>query len=845
MKTIVRQTGTHQLNHEIPALFGREHDLETVTAMLQTPDCRLVTLSGPGGIGKTSLAQRIARHMLADFENHVHFIPLQSVTSAHYLPATILEALGCRLYGTEDPTAQLLHYLVDKRMLLALDNFEHLIESGDIISLILERAPHISLLITSRAVLNLHQEWVWPVRGIGFPPAVDTPDAVQYAAIRMFDARAKRINPAFSLQQELPAVTRICALVEGNPLAIELATVWLRSLTCHDILNELRQDIDILSTSMRDIPEQHRSIRAVFDRSWQQLTTAEQQTLMQLSLFHGSFSWDAARSIAQISLNMLSALIDKSLLYHNQHGRYTFHELFRQYVHNHLIADAETFNRADTAFTDYYRQFLAQRFDDVWGPRQREAIREVTDELHNVRRVLDRLTQTDDTATGRRCAYTLAEIFQLVGYYREGADFTSAIVDQLEQLNPQQRDVEQQHLLAEMLNALAWLCIRLGEFDRAQAAITRAQAIYDSHGLVPATGFATDPRAAMGELQSILGNLQAAQAYAEPAYRDALSRDDSLNRTTALYVLTAVSLQLGDYEQAEKYVTEAIDLNRHTGNDWFLAYCLNQHGHICRERGDYESAHQHYEESYRIRQTFRDPEGQAVALLHLSSLALLQNQYPQAIEMLRNCISVYQHLEDRGGLFTAHYGLAIAFTASENHHEAHQHLISAVHIAEEVQVSSWWLSVSQAAGEFFFATGAHERGMQLVLLALNHPETTSVTRTRADRWLQHNRPTHTDHAPIDVNAVARQLGRELVLYSWAAAPPTPQPETQSHLIEPLSDRELEILRLLADGLTNQEIAQRLVLALGTIKTHNYNIFSKLGVKNRGQAVRRARELNLL
>lgn len=821
------------------ALFGREHDLDTVTTMLRSAECRLVTLAGSGGIGKTSLAQQIVRQLKPDFDDHAYIISLESITEPQQIAAAVLEQLGLRSHGSSDPAEQLIRFLKSNQLLLVLDNFEHLLEGTTVITNILEQTNQTKLLITSREVLNLQQEWVWPVRGIAYPDEAQT-GAMDYAAIRMFEAQARRIKPDFSLQQELPAVVQICALVEGSPLALELASAWLKSLTCHDILEELRRDIDILSTQMRDMPAQHRSIRAVFDHSWSLLTTDEQRVLTRLSLFRGSFTREAASAVARASLRMLTALIDKSLLYHQPDGRYRFHELFRQYAHGHL--DKEAAAQASTTLTTYYRDFLAARLADLWGLRQNDAIREVAAELHNLRGLSGQLIFTDDAAASRRAVYVLSEIYQFMGYYREGADFTGQVINQLEAKGQDDLNSEQVYMLAEMLNNLSWLYIRLGEFEPAEKAIEQAAAIYDAYRLVPTIGMASDPRISMGELRNIQGDTDAAQALSEAAYTGAIVRGDLLNGSVALYIQANVALAKEEYTLAQNHIEEAVRLTQQAGNLWFLAYCLNQQGHICRERGDYASAQRHYEESYGIRESFDDPEGQAVALNHLGTLALLQQQYEQAAELLEKSLPIYQRLEDRGGLFTAHEGLGLACAALGEFDTARDHLVQAAQIASDVQVTSWWLSLCEAAGEFFAMTGDVERGASLIYLAHQHPESKSTSRIRADRWLQ--RSTHMPAAPADLKMVTQQLEHQLVTHVWQQPTPT-STKIHSDLVEPLTERELEILRLIADGMTNQEIADHLVLVMGTIKSHNYNIFGKLGVKNRSQAIKRARELNLL
>jgi predicted ATPase/DNA-binding CsgD family transcriptional regulator len=832
--------------HQLPdPLFGREHDLAAIAAMLQTPECRLVTLSGPGGIGKTRLAQHIAERLSAGFEDGVTFIPLHDLNSTQQVAVAILEHLGCGVHGTDEPAAQLARFLQDQCVLLVLDNFEHLLEARSLLTDILEQTRHIKMLVTSREVLNLHQEWVWQVRGLEYPQAADTVDAMGYAAVRMFTARARRVSAEFSDEHDLSAIIEICALVEGNPLAIELAAVWLKSLTCRGILDELRRDIDTLSTGMEDVPPPHRSIRAVFDHSWRLLTCDEQQALMRLSMFQGSFTRDAAKGVARASPLMLNTLINKSLLSHNpRNGRYQFHELFRQYVVK-LLNNDDQFAGIEAAFITYFRDFLAARSESLWTSRQREIVEEVAAELDHIRRFAVRLALTDNSSASRKAAYTLSEIYHLRGYYRDAVQFLSEIITQLDAGQEGEFQPEHVRLLAETLNGLGWSFIRLGEFKAAEAALMCSQAIYETYQIQPAVGLGTDPHGGLGELSLILGDTATARKFGEAVYVAAGNRNDPLNSSTALYLLSAAALAEGDCSQAKAYVEQAIMLARQAGNDWFLACCLYQMGHIRSRQRDYASASAHYKESFCLREAFGDHEGQAVALGHLGELALLQGQFTQASETLQKSFHLYQQIGDRRGLFTAHQGLALACTALRQYDQAYHHLLDALELVRETQLTSWWLSLCEAAGEFFAATGAVEYGVKLVRLGFQHPESDEMTRTSAERWLHQARPPVTNRFEIDLNIVIPQFEQDLRGYTWKSPVSPHSHNGHSTPVESLSPRELEILYLIDQGMTNQEIADQLVLMVSTVKTYNYSIFGKLDVKNRGQAVIRARQMNLL
>lgn len=306
--------------------IGREAELNEICALLGGPQARLVTIAGPGGMGKTRLGVEVARTLLPDFADGVCFVPLLPVTSQDEIEPAIAARLNLRL--REDGTAreQLLRYLRPKRLLLILDNFEHLINGAEVIAAILEDAPQVKILVTSQASVNLREEWV------RFLDALNTTDS----AIQLFYDRVQRVRGDFAADDHLKCVAHICALVQGVPLAIELAATWLKTLTCEDVAREIRQNIDFLATTQRDIEARHRSIQAVFEYAWNLLTPEEQGVFRRLSVFRGGFGLAAAQQVAGASALTLSELVGKSLLQYNAAGLYEIHNLLRQYAERKL-----------------------------------------------------------------------------------------------------------------------------------------------------------------------------------------------------------------------------------------------------------------------------------------------------------------------------------------------------------------------------------------------------------------------------------------------------------------------------------------------------------------------------
>jgi len=329
---------------QLTPFFGREEELGEIAGLIEGPSCRLVTLTGPGGIGKTRMALEVAKGQVGTFLDGVFFVPLAPLRSAEALVPTIAEAVGFTFKGQQGAREQLLQYLSSKETLLVLDNFEHLLSRGEtedatrLLADLLRTAPQISLLVTSRVRLNLKAEYVFDLEGLPFPLTEDTVKMETFSAVQLFLQQAHQVDRGFSLQgDEASAVAQICRMVEGMPLAIEMAAGGVRTQSCRLIARELEQGLRTLVTTMRDVPKRHQSMRAVFDHSWGLLLPREQHCLQQLSVFRGGIRGEAAGQVAAADDGLLRELVDKSLLRFDQGHRYDLHELFRQYAGERLV----------------------------------------------------------------------------------------------------------------------------------------------------------------------------------------------------------------------------------------------------------------------------------------------------------------------------------------------------------------------------------------------------------------------------------------------------------------------------------------------------------------------------
>ncbi|MDT8307390.1 MAG: helix-turn-helix domain-containing protein, partial [Anaerolineae bacterium] len=416
-------------------LVGREAELATLTQLLTDPGCRLLTVVGPGGIGKTRLAVEAACYVWERFADGIFFASLATTSSPEFMVPAIGQAVGLDFSGRAEPRRQLASYLSNRQLLLLLDNLEHLLEGVDLVAELLARAPELKLLATSRERLALSGEWVFEVQGLPVPAEGEAEALEKYSAAQLFLQRARRAQVDFGLSAEdRPEVVRICRLVEGMPLAIELAAAWVTVLSCAAIADEIERGLDILRTTLRDVPKRQRSMRAVFEHSWELLAEEEQLALCQLSLFRGGFQRDAAQAVGGANLPVLSALFSKSLLRRNESGRYDLHELIRQCALEHLERDSALWAETKERYVAFHMALAETADEQLRGAEQLQWLERLEQEHDNLRVALDWLLAADSPAADHdmtpalQLASALRWFWHMRGHFHEGRDWLTKML---------------------------------------------------------------------------------------------------------------------------------------------------------------------------------------------------------------------------------------------------------------------------------------------------------------------------------------------------------------------------------------------------------------------------------
>lgn len=603
-------------------LVGRDAELATVQGLFAEPGCRMVTLIGPGGIGKTRLALQAAAQLQASENAPLYFVALTSLqsTPAHADPAQAMEQLaqtlavtvGAPLEGAACKEDQLAAWLAPRSLTLVLDSMEYLLDGADLLALLLAQAPGLRLLVTSRERLNLHGEWVLEVRGLPAPPLpsplqpAETGAQVEaYSAVQLFLHSAQRARVGFlPSSEELVAIARICRLVDGLPLALELAAGWVRILSCAEIADEIERDLHFLSSQARDVPARHRSMTTLFEQSWALLEERERQALSRLAIFRGGFTREMAAEVAGASLPVLSSLVARSLVRRSSEQRYDLHELVRQFALERLRAGGAA-HATERALVMAMRTLVRTARPAMIGPEQMRWLDRVAVEQDNLRAALDWCTQAGEIAIGLEIATAMTSYWYQRDVQREGLRRLGALLDAADRLpgdpaTPRAAGSEplEPHILVDALHGFAYLAYEVSEFVLARRRIDEGLEILAQ---VPSPHLEVGLLNTLGQVLAGMGDLEAARTVLERTL--ALAPDDGYaerRRGVALMALADVHSLTGEDARAQFLYAASASVWRESGDMNALAYAERKWGWSALRSGDLVEAERLAADSLRL-----------------------------------------------------------------------------------------------------------------------------------------------------------------------------------------------------------------------------------------------------
>lgn len=798
----------HNLPSQPNTFVGRTREIQQLTTNLDNHDCRLLNLVGAGGIGKTRLAIEGARKYVepkpvfneTTFVDGIYLVNLAPITITETpggvinrsrvstpLASAIADAIGFSFYGPTDHMTQLHHHLQEKEMLLVLDNFEHLSAGATLLSELLQQARGIKLLITSRERLNLLEEWVIVVDGLDFPDPLsmaemnldEQTDLENYSALDLFVRQAHQAGIELSfLAEDVPYIVRLCKMVEGIPLALLLAASWLRVLSCAEIVQGIEQSLDFLTASQRNIPERHRSLRAVFEQSWQLLNETERGVFRKITVFRDGFDRKAAQEVTGATLPILTGLVDKSLLRVTSSGRYEIHELLRQFATEKLAQVPTEQEAAQDAHCRYYAGFLQAREWQLAGLQGVATLTELSQESDNIRACWYRAIVSGRPVAVTeiiQCTWSLIILYAWRGWNQEGVEFFGQAAARLQEEIVSTPSSPQKNLAyGQVLVGLGDSYHHLGNLERAtelyqQSLLALRQSDVDSRNAKRAQGLAL--------------HLLGASAWRRGRYTEAKQSltegltlfkevEDRVFEARSTLFLGIIAVELGEYLKAEQLLQQGLQVFKDLDEYWYAIEALDYLARARHALGKpLTEMRQLAEENLRLSRKGGSVAAIVEALYLLGSTLYKMGDMEriEAKALLEESVALCRKLNYPSGMALALYQLGLTTMASDDDqiastcfHEALEILISSqfTPIILEILVGLATLRVQQQA----LTPNQSEILLTLATLVFNHPASNRQTHNNAARLLAE---LDTAGLPREIITAAKEQAQTMTLEAMA------------------------------------------------------------------------------
>lgn len=685
----------------VPAtpFIGRVKELREVTELIQNKDCRLVTLTGLGGTGKTRLAIKLASKQTHLFENGIHFFDLNNITQVEAFAPTLLESLAIPVMGPLDSQAVLLSFLQSKEMLLIFDGFEHLQEAATLLMEILQSAPNVKILVTSRHRLQLSGEWTYPLLGLSYPGLGETEQLDQFEAVQLFRSVAKRTSYDFQIQEsDNPFLIQICHQVSGHPLALELVGAAVDQFPLQTISAKIMQQFDFLANTIRDLPERHQSLKAVFNFSWELLSNDEKTALKRISIASNPFDQEQAIQISGASAITLQALVDKSLLQRQDPSYYALHEMIRQYAVEKLSPDER--DQVSGKHCEVYSTLLKEYQGAAIASENFPILQKIDQEWGNFLLAWN-WAVSHQVFPAICCMYAaLADHFHIKSSFRNGEKFFG---ESLHALWGDDEPDEQRHLFWQMACNWASFLPYLGKLAEAHTLLKKCQKVFEQEEdlyelahclffLGEIARFSGAARDALSYLEESLhyykiqehyagvgfcqnslglvhisqGDLQEGQSLFESSLSHFYNANHEMGQAIVNLNLTALLLQLENLPEAKQLLEKTFKICEKLGHHWGMATCYRNRALIRQKQGDLNGARSDYLESLRILQEIGQQQSTSRILVDLGRISVQLGEYELAQAYLRDACRIALEIQDTDQILNGLSALSALFMKTDH-----------------------------------------------------------------------------------------------------------------------------------------------------------------------------------
>ncbi|MFV1949490.1 MAG: tetratricopeptide repeat protein [Anaerolineales bacterium] len=713
--------------------IGRVDELARLTKLITNPDCHLISIIGPGGIGKTCLAIQSIEANIQHFPDGVYFVPLEPVASSEGIFHAIAKAMDFKfdtIISLIDPQTQLLDVIGDSKIMLLLDSFEHLTKLGNQISILLNSAPNLRILVTSRHKLNVPSEWVLILEGMTTGESNtnhinDLPEALE-----LFLHRVEQNNPGLVIRNDdmIPA-TMICELVEGLPLGIELAAGWTSVLSISEIASEISKTYEFLD-GQPETNDKHQQIKAIFTSSWNLLDQSQQKTMAGLSVFQSGFSRHAAKQIIDATLTDLSTLQDKSMIRKNPQGKFEIHSVIHEFCREILLGSPQEWQSIRLKHFQYYAEYLYSRIPVMYTLNENCTCLEIKNELPNIQAAAEFAALTIEEFLDQEIIKNLYSYYIIHGWHEGGVAFQRLAELVIEN---QSKDPEIYGLLIAKIQAQrGFFYSNLGLIEESEEICQKSLSVLEEAKELRELAICIQN---LGINAIFRGEYDQAFRLLNKAIN--ISKLTSCSSFPSFYLWVGyVHFLLGNYQQGMESFFISLDLFEQDNNDRGTAFSLSKMGLAQDGLGNYQKANSYHEKSLRIFRESDNQAGQGYALSRMSLGALLLKDYQSALKFGEEALVEFRKIGHRWGKCASLSRIAYAKLGLCELTEARQLFLEALSIAHDHQLDPLSLHALAGIACLKVTTGEKKDGQALMEYVQKHSKTPEIYITVNRKWFK-------------------------------------------------------------------------------------------------------------